>query len=251
MLLKGKAGIVTGAGRGIGRAIAVGLAAEGASVLVNYHRSEREAEEVVSLIRNAGGVAHPFRADVSKKADVEAMVAFTLNVFGKIDFLVNNAGLRIESLVEDMSEEDWDLIMNTNVKSTFLCSQGVIKPMKEQKGGRIVNMTSGRGVVGMVKGAHYAASKAAIMGFTKSLSLELASYGINVNAVAPGPVDTDQWRTGKSREEIEKIRTEQRKMPTLLLKGVLDPADTVGTVLFLLTEGSRAMTGQTVFIRSP
>jgi NAD(P)-dependent dehydrogenase (short-subunit alcohol dehydrogenase family) len=251
MLLKDKAGIVTGASHGIGRAIAVGLAAEGATVLVNYHKSEEAAENVVSEIRKAGGIALPFRADVSKKKEVEEMVAFALNRFGKIDFLINNAGLSTRTRVEDMTEEEWDLVLDTNLKGTFLCSQAVIQTMKHQKGGRIINIASGRGIGGQVKGTHYSASKAGMMGFTKSLSLELAPCGISVNAIAPGAMDTANWRRGKSNEEIETILDRENRAPNPLLRTVLVPEDIVGTVLFLLTDASKMITGQTVFLRTP
>jgi 3-oxoacyl-[acyl-carrier protein] reductase len=251
MLLKDKAGIVTGSSHGIGRAIAVGLAAEGATVLVNYHKSEEAAENVVSEIRKAGGTALPFRADVSKKREVEEMVAFALNRFGKIDFLINNAGLSTRTRVEDMTEEEWDLVLDTNLKGTFLCSQAVIQTMKHQKGGRIINIASGRGIGGQVKGTHYSASKAGMMGFTKSLSLELAPYGINVNAIAPGAMDTANWRRGKPADEIQNILERENRAPNPLLRTVLVPEDIVGTVLFLLTDASKMITGQTVFLRTP
>lgn len=251
MLLKDKTGIITGASHGIGRAIAIGLAAEGAKILVNYYKSEDSAEEVLSKIRNSGGTAYKFRADVSKKSEVEEMIAFSLKTFGKIDFLLNNSGLLTRALVEEMSEEEWNLVIDTNLKGTFLCSQAVIKVMKEQKGGRIINITSGRGVGGMVKGAHYSASKAGIMGFTKSLSMELVPFGINVNGIAPGPMDTANWRKAKSPEEVKKVISEQREISNPLLKNVLNPEDIIGTVLFLLTDASKMITGQTIFIRTP
>jgi 3-oxoacyl-[acyl-carrier protein] reductase len=251
MLIKDKAGIVTGASHGIGRAIATGLAAEGATVLVNYHKSEEAAESVVSEIRKTGGTALPFRSDVTKKRAVDEMVAFALNRFGKIDFLINNAGLSTRTLVEDMTEEEWDLVLDTNLKGTFLCSQAVIKTMKNQKGGRIISIASGRGIGGQVKGTHYSASKAGMMGFTKSLSLELAPYGISVNAIAPGAMDTPHWRRGKSTEEIQTILERENRAPNPLLRSVLVPEDIVGTVLFLLTDASRVITGQTLFLRTP
>jgi 3-oxoacyl-[acyl-carrier protein] reductase len=251
MLIKDKAGIVTGASHGIGRAIAIGLAAQGAVLLVNYHKSEEAAESVISEIRKSGGTALPFRADVTKKREVDEMVAFALNRFGKIDFLINNAGLSTRTLVEDMTEEEWDLVLDTNLKGTFLCSQAVIKTMKNQKGGRIISIASGRGIGGQVKGTHYSASKAGMMGFTKSLSLELAPYGISVNAIAPGAMDTPHWRRGKSTEEIQTILERENRAPNPLLRSVLVPEDIVGTVLYLLTDASRVITGQTLFLRTP
>ena len=251
MLLKDKAGIVTGASHGIGRAIAIGLAAQGAKVLVNYRKSQQAAEAVVSEIENSGGTALPFQADVSRKREVEEMVAFALNRFGKIDFLINNAGLSTRTLVEDMTEEEWDLVLDTNLKGTFLCSQSVIRTMKNQRGGRIVSIASGRGIGGQVKGTHYSASKAGMMGFTKSLSLELAPFGISVNAIAPGAMDTPHWRRGRSTEEIQTILERENRASNPLLRSVLVPEDIVGTVLFLLTDASKVITGQTLFIRTP
>lgn len=250
MLLKDKAGIITGANHGIGRALAIGLAREGAQILANYYEDEEAAEAVLSEMRKAGGVAYKFRADVSKKAEVEAMVAFALKQFGKLDFLLNNAGLSTRTLVEDMSEEEWDLVIDTNLKGTFLCSQAVIKVMKKQRQGRIVSITSGTGVRGMVKGAHYAASKAGMTAFTKSLSMELAPYAINVNEMAPGPVDTAHWRRGKTPAEIAAMIDGQKGDSSPLDKRVLSTEDTVGTVLFLLSDASKMMTGQTIFIRT-
>ena len=250
MILKDKAGMITGASLGIGRAIAIGVAAEGAKVLVNYHKSETAADEVVSHIQKAGGTALKFRADVSKKSEVDAMVTFARKSFGKIDFLVNNAGLQTRAWVEDMTEEEWDLVIDTNLKGTFLCSQAMIRIMKEQGGGRIVNITSGRGLGGQVRGAHYSATKAGMMGFAKTLSQEVAPYGISVNSIAPGPMDTLHWRKGKSPEEIERAEREQEVRNPLLRK-ILVPEDIVGTVLYLLTDASKVMTGQTIFLRSP
>jgi len=251
MILKDQAGIVTGASRGIGRAVAIDLAGEGADILVNYFRNEEAADDVVSQIEHAGGKACKFRADVAKKRDVAETVAFADKTFGRIDFLVNNAGLLTRALVEDMKEEEWDLVLDTNLKGTFFCCQAVIPFMKKQQGGRIVIVSSGRGIGGQQKGAHYAASKAGQMGFAKSLSLELSAYGINVNSIMPGAMDTDHWRKGKSAEEIENIIAEQRGKPNPLLKRVLLPEDIVGTVLFLLTDASKVMTGQTIFLRTP
>jgi 3-oxoacyl-[acyl-carrier protein] reductase len=251
MILKGQAGIVTGASLGIGRAVAIALAAEGAGILVNYLKSEEAADEVVSGIESAGGKACKFRADVSRKVEVAEMAAFAEKTFGRIDFLVNNAGLLTRTFVEDMKEEEWDLVLDTNLKGTFFCCQSVIPFMKRQKGGRIVIISSGRGIGGQQKGAHYAASKAGQMGFAKSLSMELAAYGINVNSIVPGAIDTAHWRKGKSAEEIDKTLAEQQSKPNPLLKRVLLPEDVVGTVLFLLSDASKVMTGQTIMLRTP
>lgn len=246
MKLLDKVALVTGASGGIGRAVALGLATEGAHIAINDIRMEAAAEELKKEIKKIGRRALKFKADVAKSEEVDEMVRTAIATFGKIDILVNCAGISTRTLVVDMSEEIWDRIIGTNMKGVFLCCKAVIKPMMEQKGGKIVNITSGRGVAGQIKGAHYSASKAGIIGFTKSLALEVAPYGINVNAIAPGATDTDMWREGKSKEEIE----EKLKIPPLL-QGIGKPEDIIGTVIFLVTEASKYITGQVIFMKTP
>jgi len=244
--LLNKAALVTGASRGIGRAAALVLAAEGADVAINFKEREKDAEALKKEIHLMGRRAFIIKADVSKKQEVEKMVSETLNTFGRIDVLVNSAGILPRSAVKDMPEEVWDRTIDTNLKGVFLCCQAVLKPMMEQKSGKIVNMTSGRGVAGQEKGAHYSASKGGIIGFTKSLALEMAPYGINVNAIAPGAMDTDMWRASKTEDEIkEKLKTP--RMP----RGVGKPEDVMGTVVFLTTDASRYITGQIIFMKTP
>jgi 3-oxoacyl-[acyl-carrier protein] reductase len=195
-MLEGKVAIVTGASRGIGRAIAEQLAAEGANVVVNYHASEAAANEVVEAITNQGGKATALQADVSNFAAAQSLVQATLETLGQIDILVNNAGTTRDTLLLSMSEEQWDTVLDTNLKSVFNCCKAVARPMiRRKKGGRIINISSVSGLIGQPGQANYAASKAGIIGFTKSLAKELGSRQITVNAVAPGFVLTDLTAT--------------------------------------------------------
>ncbi len=186
-LLEGKVAVVTGASRGIGRAIAEDLAAHGASVVVNYHASAAAAEEVVAGIKARGGTAVAVQADVSDFATAQALIKTTLNTFGHIDILVNNAGTTRDTLLLTMKEEDWDKVLDTNLKSVFNCCKAAVRPMiRRKKGGRIINITSVAALVGQAGQTNYAASKAGIIGFTKSLAKEIGGRQITVNAVAPG-----------------------------------------------------------------
>ncbi len=192
MLLEGQVAIVTGASRGIGRAIAEELAAQGARVIVNYHASAAAAEEVVQGITQAGGTAAAFQADVSDFGSAQSLAQFALDSYGQIDILVNNAGTTQDTLLLMMKEDQWDAVIDTNLKSVFNCCKAVARPMVRRKqGGRIVNISSVSGIVGQAGQANYAASKAGIIGLTKSLAKELGSRSITVNAVAPGFVLTD------------------------------------------------------------
>lgn len=186
-MLAGKVAVVTGASRGIGRAIAEDLAANGAKVVINYIASVEAAEEVVAAIQAAGGEATAVRADVSDFAQAEALMKEATAVYGQVDILVNNAGTTRDTLLMTMKEEQWDTVINTNLKSVFNCCKAVARPMiRRKQGGRIINITSIVGLVGQAGQSNYAASKAGIIGFTKSLAKELGSRQITVNAVAPG-----------------------------------------------------------------
>lgn len=186
-LLEGKVAIVTGASRGIGRAIAEEISTQGASVVVNYFSSKDAAMEVVSGIESKGGNAIAIRADVGNFDATQAMVKETLDTFGHIDILVNNAGTTRDTLLLMMKEEDWDVVIDTNLKSMFNCCKAVARPMLRRKqGGRIINISSVSGLAGQGGQTNYAASKAGIIGFTKSLAKELGSRRITVNAIAPG-----------------------------------------------------------------
>ena len=248
--LSGKVALVTGGSRGIGKAIAVGLAKAGADIIVASRKLE-DLEKVVEEINGLGKKAVAIPANIGKMDEVNNLVNKGKDAFGKIDLLVNNAAINpnMEQSL-DATERTWDTVMNTNLKGLFFLAQGVARIMKEQGGGKIVNITSGRGLGGQVRGAHYSATKAGMMGFAKTLSLEVAPYGISVNSIAPGPMDTLHWRKGKSPEEIERAEREQDVRNPLLRK-ILVPEDIVGTVIYLLTDASKVMTGQTIFLRSP
>ncbi|MBP6787107.1 MAG: 3-oxoacyl-[acyl-carrier-protein] reductase [Candidatus Promineofilum sp.] len=192
MLLEDKIAVVTGASRGIGRAIAETLAAEGATVVVNYQSNAAAAEAVVSAITAAGGRALAIRADVSDTAAAEGLIKAAIDAFGHIDIVVNNAGTTRDTLLLSMKEEQWDVVLATNLKSVFNVCKAAARPMLRRKqGGRIINISSVSGIVGQPGQTNYAASKAGIIGFSKSLAKELGSRGITVNVVAPGFVLTD------------------------------------------------------------
>ena len=194
MQLKDKVAVVTGASRGIGRAIAIELARRGARVVVNYNASAGPAEEVVAAIQAAGGQAMAVKADVSRLDQAQSLIKAATETFGRLDILVNNAGTTRDMLLAMMKEEDWDTVLATNLKSAFNCSKAALRPMIRQKYGRIVNITSVSGIAGNAGQTNYSASKAGLIGFTKSLAKEVGSRNITVNAVAPGFVETDLTR---------------------------------------------------------
>ena len=186
-MLEGKVAIVTGASRGIGAVIATELAAQGAKVAINYNQSAAAAEEVVATIKANGGEAIAFQADVSDFAAATALVAATKEAFGQIDILVNNAGTTRDTLLMRMNEDDWDTVIDTNLKSVFNCCKAVMRPMiRGRRGGRIINISSVVGLMGQAGQANYAASKAGLIGFTKSIAKEMGSRAVTVNAIAPG-----------------------------------------------------------------
>jgi len=188
--LEGQVAIVTGSGQGIGEAIATAFAREGASVVL-AELIEKNAQAVQEKIERDGGIAVCHPTDVSEESSVHDMVQTCMDRFGKVDILVNNAGIYPVSPVEDMEEAEWDRVIGTNLFGTFLCSRAVVPQLLEQKRGRIMSITSGRGLQGAKNGAHYAASKGGIIGFTKSIARELAPRGVRCNAIAPGFITTD------------------------------------------------------------
>ena len=237
----GKSAIVTGASRGIGREIALLLAKEGARVAVNYSGSKDKADEVVKLITESGGEAFAIQADVSDADGVKNMVDKTLEMFGTIDILVNNAGITRDNLLMRMKEDEWDDVININLKGVFLCTKGVTRQMMRQRAGRIVNVASIVGVSGNPGQANYVAAKAGVIGFTKTAAKELASRNINVNAVAPGFITTDM--TDALSEEVK------NQMLSVIPLGKLGrPEDVARTVLFLLSEDAVYITGQTIHV---
>lgn len=188
--LSNKVAVVTGSSRGIGAAIATVLAAQGARVVVNHRSSAAGAEAVVAAIKQAGGEAVIIQADVSQFEDAERLIKATIDTYGQIDILVNNAGTTRDMLIMKMKPEDWELVLRTNLFSAYNCSKAATRPMMKQRGGRIINITSVVGLAGQAGQTNYAASKAGLIGFTKSLAKELGSRNITVNAIAPGFIPT-------------------------------------------------------------
>ena len=244
--LNGRVAVVTGGGKGMGRAICVAYARAGARVMVADLDAEAAAA-VAEEIRAAGGQAASCKVNVSSKADAEAMLAAAEKTFGGVDILCNNAGVITKKFVEEMTEQDWDLNMNVNAKGVFLCSQAAIPHMKKRGGGRIISTASVSGKLGFEQEAHYCASKAAVLLFSKALALELAKYNILVNCVCPGNVETDMmriqidWenaRTGESKESLQRQWTE-----CIPLKRLARPEDIADMYLFLASDYAGYLTG--------
>jgi 3-oxoacyl-[acyl-carrier protein] reductase len=234
---QGKTALVTGASRGIGRAIALRLAESGANVVVNYNARGDAAEEVAQLVRDAGCGAFVMQADVGQAADVDRLMTASLERFSRIDILVNNAGITRDTLLMRMAEDDWDTVIKTNLKSAFLVTKAVLRPMLRQRGGRIVNITSISGVMGNAGQANYSASKAGMIGLTMSTAREVASRNITCNAVAAGVIDTEIWH-GVPEAAI----TALLQMVPAGRKGT--PEDVAGAVAFLASDAAAYITGQ-------
>ncbi|MFS0574259.1 3-oxoacyl-[acyl-carrier-protein] reductase [Sporosarcina sp. 179-K 3D1 HS] len=238
---EGKAAIVTGASRGIGREIALLLGAEGARVAVNYSGSKEKADEVVGLIQEAGGEAFAIQADVSDSESVKNMIDETLKTFGSIDILVNNAGITRDNLLMRMKEDEWDDVININMKGVFLCTKAVTRQMMKQRAGKIVNVASIVGVSGNPGQANYVAAKAGVIGFTKTAAKELATRNINVNAVAPGFITTDMT-------EVLTDEVKEQMLSVIPLGKLGSPQDVARSVLFLLSDDAAYITGQTIHV---
>lgn len=235
--LEGKTAIVTGASRGIGRAVALELAGRGASILVNYLNSPDSADEVVKLIQSAGGKSEAFRADVADYDQAQDLVKFAIGKYGKLDILVNNAGITRDKLIMLMSEEDWDRVQQTNLKSTFNCSKAAVKHMMKNRYGRIINITSVAGQMGNAGQTNYSASKAGQIGFTKALAREVASRNITVNGIAAGYIETDIWN-----QVSEEMREAVMGLIPLGRKGT--PEEIAYAVAFLVSDQAGYITGQ-------
>ncbi|MCP3031160.1 3-oxoacyl-[acyl-carrier-protein] reductase [Halobacillus sp. A1] len=240
-MLNENVALVTGASRGIGRAIALELAAQGAKVAVNYAGSEDKAEAVVQEIKENGGEAIKIQANVSNSGEVKDMVKVVVETFGKLDILVNNAGITRDNLLMRMKEEEFDDVIDTNLKGVFVCTKGVTRQMMKQKFGRIINISSIVGVSGNPGQANYVAAKAGVIGLTKSNAKELAARNITVNAVAPGYITTDM---------TDQLTEEQREqMLSMIPLGRLGEGEDIARVVrFLATKDADYITGQTIHV---
>jgi 3-oxoacyl-[acyl-carrier protein] reductase len=237
--LEGKAAVVTGGGRGIGRAICLGFAKEGANVVVNYATRDQPALEVVDLIQKMGQKAVAVKGNVAVKADVERIIQAAAQNFGRVDILVNNAGATKPAMLTKMTEEQWNEVVDIHLKGPFLCTQLASKYMIEHKYGRIINVTSVAGLVGTKGQINYSSAKGGVIAFTKSAARELADYGITVNVILMGIVSTDM---------TEKIRTDPKLqeiyMRRILLNRFADPEEIVPAFVFFASDDSRYITGQ-------
>ena len=224
-MLENKVALVTGAGRGIGRAIAIALAKEGAEVIVNYNGSEERAKEVKQTIEENGGKASVYKCNVSDFEACETMIKDVVKEYGHLDILVNNAGITRDGLIMKMKEEDFDAVLNVNLKGTFNTIRHSVRQMLKQRSGKIINISSVSGILGNAGQANYAASKAGVIGLTKTMARELGSRGITVNAIAPGFVDTEmtEVRFGK-------------------------PEDIANTAVFLASDKADYITGQVISV---
>ncbi|AIZ60134.1 3-oxoacyl-ACP reductase [Bacillus pumilus] len=238
-MLTNKTAVVTGASRGIGRSIAIDLAKSGANVVVNYSGNEAKANEVVDEIKALGQQAFAVKADVSNAEEVQAMMKQAIDTFGSIDILVNNAGITKDNLLMRMKENEWDDVININLKGVFNCTKAVTRQMMKQRSGRIINLASVVGVCGNPGQANYVAAKAGVIGLTKTTAKELATRHITVNAVAPGFISTDM--TDKLDDNVQ---TEMLKQIPLARFGA--PEDISNVVVFLASEGAGYITGQTI-----
>ena len=241
MIEDGRVAVVTGGGRGIGRAVAVRLANEGANVAITYRSNDASAEEVAEEVRAAGALCEIFKGDVASPEDVDALFKGVGEALGQVEILVNNAGLTRDNLMMRMKEREFDEVLRTNLKGTYLCTRAALRPMLRARWGRIVNVSSVVGLVGNAGQANYAASKAGIIGFTKSVAREVAQRGTTANVVAPGYVETEL-----TRNLTEEVKNQIRgQVPA----GRFAEAEEVAEVVaFLAGEGAGYVTGQTVAV---
>ncbi len=238
-MLKDKVAVVTGAGRGIGREIAKTFAGYGAKVVVNFNGSEERANSLVEEIKAAGGEAVAFKANVADFAEAEALMKFAVATYGRIDILVNNAGITRDNLVLGMKEADFDDVININLKGTFNCIKHVYRTMMKQKYGRIINMSSVVGVEGNAGQVNYAASKAGVIGITKSIAKELGSRGITANAIAPGFIKTDMT-------DALSDKAKEAMLDHITVKRLGEVSDIAETAAFLVSDKASYITGQVI-----
>ena len=243
MKLEGKVALVTGSSRGVGKAVALGFASSGADVVVNYTSNQKAADDVVNEIQSMGRSAVAVKADVAVKTDVETLVNTAAEQFGKLDILVNNAGFTRPAMMVKMSEDQWDQVVDIHLKGAFMCSQAAGRLMKEQKNGKIINVTSVAGIVGTVGQINYSAAKGGIISMTKSIAREMARYNVCANVISLGIVATDM---------TEKIRTDEKLkdiyMNRILLKRFAEPDDISPAFVFFASDDSNYITGQLVCV---
>jgi NAD(P)-dependent dehydrogenase (short-subunit alcohol dehydrogenase family) len=241
--LSNKIAIVTGGSRSIGRAIAIGFAREGASIVVNYRRHGGAAAKVVDTISTSGGNALAVQADVSKREDVDRLVATTIAAYGRVDILVNNAAILKRTPFLEISEDEWDEIIAVNLKGYFLCAQAAAREMVKRRSGVILNMSSASEELAGINLTHYCCAKGGVRLLTRQLALELAPYGIRANSLAPGLIETDLNRADLANPDFRAYR-----LGMIPLKQIGTPEDVVGAAIFLASDESRLATGSTLFL---
>ena len=237
--LEGKAAVVTGGGRGIGRAICLAYAREGADVIVNYASKDQPAQEVAGMIEKMGRKAVAVKGNVAVKADADRIIQTAVDHFGKIDILVNNAGVSKPNMLYKMTEEQWDEVVDIHLKGAFLCIQAASKHMMEHKYGKIINVTSSAGLWGTKGQINYSAAKGGVVALTKSAARELGSYGITVNVIQPGYVSTEMTEKIRTDPKLKEIYTGR-----ILLARFAEPEEVVPAFIFLASEDSSYVTGQ-------
>ncbi|EKD38527.1 MAG: hypothetical protein ACD_75C00703G0002 [uncultured bacterium] len=241
MLLEGKNAIVTGGSQGIGTAVSLMLAEEGANVCLTYRSHKDEAEAIVKQIEGMGRKALCVKCDIASFAEAEAVVKAALETFGKIDILVNNAGMNWDGVCWKMTEEQWDRVLEVNLKGYFNFTRHTAPLLKEQKSGRIINVTSINGMRGKFGQSNYSASKAGIIGYTKAVAKELGAFGVTVNAVAPGLIETAMLKDSDARDKIIDLA-----MAEIVLKRVGQPEDLANVIAFLASDKARHVTGECI-----
>ncbi len=243
MKLEGKVALVTGSSRGVGKAVALGFAASGADVVINYTSNQNAADNVVTEVQSMGRSAVAVKADVAVKTDVERLVNTASEKFGKLDILVNNAGFTRPAMMVKMSEDQWDQVVDIHLKGAFMCSQAAGRLMKEQNSGKIINVTSVAGIVGTVGQINYSAAKGGVISMTKSIAREMARYNVCANVISLGIVATDMTEKIRTDEKLKEIY-----MNRILLKRFAEPDDISPAFVFFASDESNYITGQLVCV---